>query len=245
MNERLGRASQKNPLDTLASGVAHELNNILYPMMIYSNLLLDKAEAGSEEYLDLSEIIACAHRAGDLMSKIRMYCGHIESSKTDCDLVTVITKAMESIREVNHRSVTFEVQICGDEIPANCDAGQITQVLTHLCANAVQAVTDRGEIRITLEPATLTAFECFDGTILSGEYARLTVTDNGVGMNEAVLARIFDPFFTTLTQATGLGLSVVIGLVRCHRGGISIFSKPNIGTSIEVYLPLAEGETAR
>jgi len=243
MDERLDRARQKNPLDTLASGIAHELNNILYPMMIYSNLLLDKAEAGSEEYLDLSEIVAGVRRAGDLMSKIRMYCGHIESSKTDCDLVAIITEAMKSIREVNHQTVTFEVQICGDKIPAICDADQITQVLTHLCTNALQAITDSGEIKITLEPVTVAAFECFDGTILSGGYARLTVTDNGMGMHEAILARIFHPFFTTHTQATGLGLSVVIGLVRCHEGGISVYSKPEIGTSIEVYLPLAEGKT--
>jgi len=67
------------------------------------------------------------------------------------------------------------------------------------------------------------------------------VTDNGVGMHQATLARIFDPFFTTHTQATGLGLSVVTGLVRCHAGSISVYSKPDVGTSIEIYLPLVEG----
>jgi signal transduction histidine kinase len=110
-----------------------------------------------------------------------------------------------------------------------------------LCTNAVQAIADVGEIRVTLKSVTLEGFECFDGTILSGEHARLVVTDNGAGMNEATLARIFDPFFTTHAQATGLGLSTVIGIVRSHGGGISISSKPDIGTTIEVFLPLAEG----
>jgi signal transduction histidine kinase len=78
--------------------------------------------------------------------------------------------------------------------------------------------------------------------VLSGPHAKLTVGDNGVGMHEATLARIFDPFFTTHNQSSGLGLSVVTGLVRCHAGGISVYSKPDVGSSIEVYLPLVGEE---
>jgi signal transduction histidine kinase len=224
----------------MASGIAHELNNILYPILIYTELLLGKAEADSEEHADLSEILDCANRAGDLMSKIHMYSGHIENSKKDSDLVAIITEAMKSIRTDKPQTVTFEEQFCSDKMPVLCDAAQITLVLKHLCTNAVQAVAVTGKIAIGLELATLNAFECFDGTILSGKYARLTVSDNGIGMNEATLARIFDPFFTTHTQATGLGLSAVVGIVRSHEGGISVSSKPDVGTSIEVCLPLAE-----
>jgi signal transduction histidine kinase len=241
MNKKLGRSRQRNPLDTMASGIAHELNNILTPISIYTNLLLDKAEAGSEEYSDLSEILDATHRAGDLIAKIRIYSGHIESTKKVSDLVAIISEAMKSIRAAKPVTITFKEQICGDKMPVHCDAAQISQVLTNLCANAVQAIADVGEIKITLESAMLEGFECFDGTILSGGHVRLVVTDNGTGMNEATLARIFDPFFTTHVQATGLGLSTVIGIVRSHGGGISISSKPGIGTTIEVFLPLAEG----
>jgi len=87
---------------------------------------------------------------------------------------------------------------------------------------------------------TLEGFECFDGTRLSGGHARLVVADNGIGMHEATLARIFDPFFTTQAQATGLGLSTVIGVVRGHEGGISVSSSPDSVTTFEVFLPLAE-----
>ena len=243
MDEKLVRSRQKSPLETMASGIAHELNNILYPILIYTELLLAKAEADSEEHADLSEIRDCANRAGDLMSKIHMYSGHIESSKKDSDLVAIITEAMKSIRTDKPQTVTFEEQICSVKMPVLCDDAQIKLVLKHLCTNAVQAIADAGKIKISLEPATLTAFECFDGTILSGEYARLIVADNGVGMHEATLARIFDPFFTTHTQATGLGLSAVVGIVRSHEGGITVSSKPDVGTSIEAYLPLAEGIT--
>ncbi len=243
MDEKLVRSRQKSPLETMASGIAHELNNILYPILIYTELLLTKAEADSEEHADLSEILDCAHRAGDLMSKIHMYSGHIESSKKDSDVVAIIAEAMNSIRTDKPQTVTFEEQICSDKMLVHCDAAQITLALKHLCTNAVQAIADTGKIRISLESVTLDAFECFDGTILSGGHARLTVADNGVGMHEATLARIFDPFFTTHTQATGLGLSAVVGIIRSHGGGISVSSKPEVGTSIGVYLPLAEGIT--
>jgi signal transduction histidine kinase len=241
MRENLVRSRQKNPLETMASGIAHELNNILYPILIYTKLLLENAEPNSEEHADLREILDCAHRAGDLMSKIRMYSGHIGSNKKVSDLVAIITEATKSIRTDKSKTVTFEEQICSNEMPVLCDAGQVTLVLQHLCTNAVQASAETGKIKIGLESATLDKFECFDGTILSGEYASLTVTDNGVGMHQATLARIFDPFFTTRNQATGLGLSAVIGVVRNHNGGISVYSKPEVGTSIEIYLPLAEG----
>ena len=238
MNEKLVRSRQKSPLETMASGIAHELNNILYPILIYTELLLKKADSGSEEHADLSEIRDCANKAGDLMSRIRIYSGHVESSKKDCDVVAIITAATNSIRTDKPQAITFEVQIYSDEMHFLCDAAQITLILKHLCTNSVQAISGNGKINVSLELVTLDAFECFDGTILSGPHARLTVTDNGVGMNEATLARIFDPFFTTHIQATGLGLSTVVGIVRSHGGGLSVFSKPDVGTAIEVYLPL-------
>ena len=235
------RSRQMSPLDTMASGIAHELNNILYPMLIYTNLLLDKAEAGSEEYADLSEILDCVNRAGDLVSKIRLYSGHIESAKKVSDLGAIISKAMKSIRAAKPATITFNERICVDKMPVHCDAAQISQVLTNLCTNAIQAIEGVGEIKVALESMTLEGFDCIDGTILSGGHARLVVIDNGAGMHEATLARIFDPFFTTHTQATGLGLSAVIGIVRSHGGGIGISSKPDIGTTIEIFMPIAEG----
>jgi signal transduction histidine kinase len=241
MDGKPERSRQMNPLDTMASGIAHELNNILYPMLIYTNMLLNKAEAGSEEHSDLSEILDCANRAGDLIAKIRLYSGQIKSTKKVSDLGAIISEGMKSIHAAKPAIITIEEQVCADEMLAHCDAAQISQVLTNLCTNAIQAIADVGEIKVTLESITLEGFECFDGTILSGGHARLVVADNGAGMNEATLARVFDPFFTTHSQAVGLGLSTVIGIVRSHGGGISISSKPDIGTTIEIFLPLADG----
>ena len=131
----------------MASGIAHELNNIIYPIFIYTELLLKKAEANSQEHADLSEILDCANRARDLMSKIRLYSGQIESSKEHSDFVAIITEAMKSIRTENPQTVTFEEQICSDKMPVLCDAAQITLVLKYLCTNAVQAIAGKGKIK--------------------------------------------------------------------------------------------------
>jgi CheY-like chemotaxis protein len=115
-------------------------------------------------------------------------------------------------------------------------------VLVNLFTNAEQAIVGSGAITITLESVTLAAFKCFDGTLLSGKFARLAVTDNGLGMDDTTRAKIFDPFFTTkdLGHGTGLGLSTVYGIVQNHEGGISVSSTLGIGTTIEVLLPLAD-----
>ena len=241
MDGKLHRSKQKNALDTLASGIAHELNNILYPIHIYTKLLLSQAEAGSEEHSDLCEILDCALRAGDLISKVRTYSGHDESTKSVSDLVAITHAVTRSIIATKPAKIEFEEQVCRDTVLVSCDPDQISQVLTNLCTNSVQAIANTGKIKITLESMTLDGFECFDGTTLSGRHARVVVTDSGVGMNEATLARVFDPFFSTRPEGAGLGLSTVVGIVRCHKGGISISSKLDIGTTFEVFLPLAKG----
>jgi len=144
MDEKLVRSRQKSPLETMASGIAHELNNILYPILIYADLLLTKAEVGSEDYSDLGEIIECAHRAENLIAKIRTYSGHIESSKEIADLVAITSEAMKSIRASIPETITIEEQICSATMPVFCDASQVSQVLTHLCTDAVAAIEGVG-----------------------------------------------------------------------------------------------------
>ena len=227
----------------MASGIAHELNNILYPILIYANLLLKKAEPGSEDHSDLSEILDCAHRARDLITKIRTYSGRIESNKEISDLRAIISETMKSIRAAEQTGITFKEQYGSDSIFAYCDASQVSQVLINLCRNSVAAIESDGTIEIALESSTLGGLECLDGTTLTGNFGRLVVKDNGSGMNEATLSRVFDPFFTTHTQAVGLGLSTVTGIVRSHGGGICVSSKPDVGTTFDIYLPLAEDRT--
>ena len=241
VNERPDQLRRKTPLDTMASGIAHELNNILYPIFIYANLLLKKAEPAGEDYSDLTEILKCANRAKDLITKIRTYSGRIESDKEIADVAEIVRDTAKSIRASGPSTVKFEEQICDQAVPVLCDASQVSQVLTNLCKNAVEAIPGAGTIRIALDSTTLDDLECLDGTRLSGAHAGLVVSDNGVGMNQATLARVFDPFFTTQKQAAGLGLSTATGIVRSHGGGICVTSKPDIGTTFEIFLPLAEG----
>jgi CheY-like chemotaxis protein len=128
-------------------------------------------------------------------------------------------------------------------VPVFCNSSQLYQVLVNICTNAGQAISGSGKIEVALDSSEFAGVVCFDGTEIHGNYCRLTVTDNGLGMDDKTQAKIFDPFFSTreVGQGTGLGLSTVFGIVQEHEGGIKVSSEADKGTTFEVFLPLAEG----
>jgi CheY-like chemotaxis protein len=128
-------------------------------------------------------------------------------------------------------------------MPVLCDSTQLYEVLMNICSNSGHAMSGGGKIEITLDASEIAGIVCFDGTELYGNYCRLTVTDNGIGMDDEMQAKLFDPFFTTreMGRGTGLGLSVVSGIVQNHGGGIKVSSEVDKGTTIEVFLPISEG----
>ncbi len=243
VEEQLRQSQKMEALGTLSGGIAHDFNNNLYPIFIYANLLLEKFEADSEEYTDLTEIISAAHRAKDLVSQILVFGRRSDNIKSVCDLVPVAEEAMKLVRAAVPATITIEEKMPSDSVPVFCDSSQIYQVLVNICTNAAQAISDHGKIEIALEATEIEGIECFDGTRLRGSHARLAVTDSGVGMDKGTLSKIFDPFFTTrkVGQGTGLGLSTAFGIVHAHGGGITVSSRPHKGTTFEIFLPLADG----
>jgi PAS domain S-box-containing protein len=238
------RQSQKmEALGTLSGGIAHDFNNIIYPIFIYANLLLEKFDADSEEYSDLIEITNAAQRAKDLVSQILMFSRRSEGVKHVCDLVPVIKEAMKLMRAALPANITLEEKIPDGIVPVFCDSSQMYQVVVDICTNAGHAILDSGKITIALDSSELEGIVCFDGTVIHGNYCRLTVTDNGIGMDDGTQAKIFDPFFTTreVGQGTGLGLSTVFGIVQDHEGGIKVTSEVGKGATFAIFLPLAEG----
>ena len=237
------RQSQKmEALGSLSGGIAHDFNNILYPIFIYANLLLEKFEPDSEEYGDLKEITSAAQRAKDLVSQVLMFSRRSEDIKHVYDLVPIVKEAVKLVRAALPANITIENKIPDRVVPVFCDSSQLFQVLVNVCTNARQAIVGSGNVEISLDSAELAEIVCFDGTKIDGNYCRLTVTDNGVGMNDEIQAKIFDPFFTTrgVGQGTGLGLSTVFGIVQDHDGGIRVSSEAEKGTTFEVFLPLSE-----
>jgi signal transduction histidine kinase len=222
--ERQLQHSQKlEALGTLAGGIAHDLNNTLVPVLALSQMLLDSVAEADRE--DLQTIILATRRARDLVQQILAFSRKQEVRKVEIDLAEVVEQSLKMLRATLPASLMVIEEI--DDVPRIlADAGQLQQVIVNLMTNAAQAIGDAtGVIRISLTPAA-------DGL-------RLSIADTGRGMNEKTVERIFEPFFTTkgVGEGTGLGLSVVHGIITDHNGKIEVSSQPGKGTIFTISLP--------
>jgi nitrogen-specific signal transduction histidine kinase/ActR/RegA family two-component response regulator len=242
VEEQLRQSQKMEALGILAGGVAHDINNMLYPIFINAELLLEKYGAESEEHAMLDDIIASARQARDLVSQILIFGRRSKGVDSICDFASVANEAMKLLRPALPETISITLDLSKSEVPVLCEFSQLYQVVVNLFNNAEQAVPGSGELSLSVDSVDIEKFECINGTLLNGRFGRLTVSDNGVGMDDKTLARIFDPFFTTkeLGHGTGLGLSTVFGIVEIHGGGISVSSELGIGSTFQIYLPLAE-----
>ena len=241
------RESQKmETLGALAAGVAHEMNNILQPIVSYTSLLQQRFKPDTKEDEYLEAVSQAVTRAKTLINQILFFRRTSQPAKFACLLGPVAKEVFGLVRSTTRKTIEMEILVSKNLAPVFCDSSQIHQMLLNLCVNSGQAMPNLGNLTINLENIELEGFECFAGTTLYGKHVRIAVSDAGVGMDEETIAQIFDPFFTTRRsgEGTGLGLSTVYGIVRDHGGGIVVLSEPGKGTTIEVYLPAVEREIA-
>jgi PAS domain S-box-containing protein len=238
------RESQKmEAIGTLAGGIAHDFNNLL--AVILGNIALARQDVAPDSELtqSLREIEKAAQRAKGLVLQILAFSRRQAHELANQALRPPIDEAIRLLRATLPAGVELIVAVADEPIYVRCDANQIEQVLMNLCTNAWQALEGKpGRIEIRLEAVWLDAAATQGlGGLEPGNFARLTVTDNGVGMDEVTRARIFEPFFTTKEpgQGTGLGLAVVHGIVKGHNGAIEVRSAPGKGTTITVHLPVS------
>ncbi|MBX3611156.1 MAG: PAS domain-containing protein [Hydrogenophaga sp.] len=237
------RESQKmEAIGTLAGGVAHDFNNLL--AAILGNLVLAREDVGPEHPAQesLKEINRAAIRARQLVQQILTFSRRGPQLMEQQDLLPLVQEALGLMRSLLPAGVQLVSRLTDVPLPAVVDGTQMQQVLMNLCTNAWQAMGRRGgEVTVALEPVELDAAQALQlGAIDPGAYARLSVADNGPGMDEQTLRRVFEPFFTTKAPGagTGLGLAVVHGIVKAHHGAIGIDSRLGAGTRFDVYLPL-------
>jgi PAS domain S-box-containing protein len=242
---QLFQAQKMETLGTLAGGIAHDFNNLLTGIMGYQELVEDTLgdNALARDYLQQAR--GASLRARELVEQILTFGRQSpDEQHTSLDMALVIEEARRLLRATIPATIAIETHIAPDCGPVQGDATQIHQVLLNLGSNAAHAMHAKGGVlRIALAPvsdesprsATL-------ATLPAGDYLRLTVSDTGHGMDESTLQRIFDPFFTTkeVREGTGLGLAVVHGIVRAHRGAIDVESKLGRGSTFHVYLPMAK-----
>lgn len=242
LEKQLYQSQKMEAMGTLASGFAHDFNNLLSG--IYSYLSVLKLKMNDPELLKTVQTIhAIAQRASSLVKHILTFSRSGEVAAEPVNLKEVCIE----VEEIVSRSVDKNIHITKSFTEGDCyilgDPTQISQVMMNLCINARDALPGGGEIRIVLEKVMISHNDLHRLHLLEpGEMARITVEDNGSGIEPAILDKIFDPFFTTKSKGkgTGLGLSIVYGILRSHRGDIEVISSPGKGTKIMIYLPLAD-----
>ena len=245
MEGYLRQAQRLESLGTLAGGVAHEFNNVLQPIMLYTELALEDVPKRTPASMNLKRVLELANRAKGLSRQILTFGRSEDSSEFRAvDLRDTVHEAVTMIRALLPATIDIRMEIGVDIGRVNCDPAQIKQLIVNLCNNAYQALRRPDDhITIALNEVIISPDAAGRNAKLSpGEYVVLSVSDTGEGMDEETVRRVFEPFFTTrdIGDGTGLGLSVVHGIVVRHQGDIMIESNPGKGTRVRVYLPLAE-----
>jgi PAS domain S-box-containing protein len=240
------RESQKmEAIGTLAGGVAHDFNNLL--AAILGNLALAREDVGEHHPAQesLSEISRAALRARQLVQQILTFSRRQTQEMQRQALTPLVQEALGLLRSLLPAGVRLDARLPDRPLAVMADATQVQQVLMNLCTNAWQSFEGRpGEITVVLREELLDAAAALRlGELEAGAYACLSVADNGPGIGPETQRRIFEPFFTTKAPGagTGLGLAVVHGIVKAHRGAIEVHSQNGAGTRFDVYLPLAFG----
>jgi len=239
VEEQLLRAQRLESIGTLAGGIAHDLNNVLTPILMSIEVL--KLSEENPMRLDvLSTIEASARRGADMVQQVLTFARGAEGEHTIVRLEDVVNDVVKIAQETFPRSIAVRATVSADVPPASADATQLHQVLLNLCVNARDAMPDGGTLRVGLTSALLDAhYVALHSEATAGEFVVLEVEDSGSGMTPEVLDKMFEPFFTTkgLGEGTGLGLSTTQAIVRSHGGFVRVYSEPGRGTTFHVYLP--------
>jgi two-component system, cell cycle sensor histidine kinase and response regulator CckA len=239
LEEQLRQAQKMESVGRLAGGVAHDLNNLLSPILGYAELLLDEAAEGSPQQEDLGEIRLAAERARDLVARLLIFGRKHVFELRPRDLRRVVAGAEKMLRGALREDVRLELALPERLSTVRADVAEIERVLMNLAVNAQDAMAQGGAIRIALRDVE----EGAAGAPV-GRHVLLEVSDDGSGMEAAVRERLFEPFFTTkaVGKGTGLGLSTVYGVVQQHGGHIVCDSAPGAGTTFRIYLPVTDEE---
>ncbi|HKU45231.1 MAG TPA: ATP-binding protein [Polyangiales bacterium] len=241
----LRQRQRMESLGTLAGGIAHDFNNILTAIAGNVALVLGDVPADHPAQQWMLEIDSAVKRAAELVRRILTFSRQNETDRQAVRVSAVVDEALTLLRATLPESIALDVHYASELPEISADATQLHQVVMNLATNAVHAMQESGgELRLSASSLAVgTPRKAAGSTELrAGRYVKLDVSDTGVGMDAATLERIFDPFFTTREPGggTGLGLSVVHGIVKAHEGAIDVESTPGQGTHFSIYLPVAQ-----
>jgi PAS domain S-box-containing protein len=242
LEDQLRHAQKMEAIGTLAGGIAHDFNNILHALLGYANLAKRDVMRDSDVHDYLGQIETAGRRAAELVEQILAFSRRADSDKRPVELQGIVDEALKLLRGSLPTTVEIRQEVSPDCGPVLADPTQIHQVLMNLCTNASQAMPNRkGLLRVSLEQIESDEFLVdHDPESAHVLYAKLSVIDDGAGMAPEILKRVYEPYFTTKDQGqgSGLGLAMVHGIVKSHKGTIKVESAPGRGTTFTVYLPI-------
>jgi PAS domain S-box-containing protein len=241
LQQRLQQSQKMEAIGTLAGGIAHDFNNILVPIMGYAEMLLADASPGSGDSKALENIVLSARRARDLTTQILTFSRQNEKNIQPMKVPPIIKEGLKLLRATLPTTIRILTNLDPSCPEILADPTEIHQIVMNLATNAYHAMQKGGgELRVRLSKWVLEKGE--PGGAAPGSYVRLEIADTGTGIDPTILSRIFDPYFTTKGpgKGTGMGLSIVHGIVKSYKGSISVESTPGHGTRFILLFPAAE-----
>ncbi|MCK5113525.1 MAG: PAS domain S-box protein [Phycisphaerae bacterium] len=245
LQSRIQQLQKLESLGVLAGGIAHDFNNLLVGILGNADLALMDIKPSDPAHELMQNVKESALRASDLTNQMLAYSGKGKFVISKIDLGELIGETAGLLAESENDDATLHCQLTEKLPPIEGDVSQIQQVVTNILTNAIEAVAENSGT-VTVFTQQVEADDDYISHFYLGEdlkagpYVSLKVVDSGEGMDAETRKRIFEPFFSTKFPGRGLGLAAVLGIVRGHHGGISVTSKPGVGTTVEVLLPAAE-----
>jgi PAS domain S-box-containing protein len=248
LEEQFRQAQKMEGIGTLAGGIAHDFNNLLGIILGFTQLLETSPADPARFAKSIDTIKRAIERGSGLVRQLLTFARRADPSFHDMNANEVVGDLVRMLKETFPRSIAIEAELDADLPSVTADHGQLHQALLNLCVNARDAILDpkrgtgSGTLRIITSSVDGATLRRKFGTALLDRYVSITVRDSGIGMDEETRSRIFEPFFTTkgLGQGTGLGLSVVYGVLNSHQGYVDVESRQGEGTSFHMYLPISD-----
>lgn len=241
LEEQLLQSQKMEAIGQLAGGVAHDFNNILMVIMGYADVLKSDNNLDDQHQQKVQKILSAAEKASKLTHNLLTFSRKQVMKTRVANLNEIVLHIQEFIGRIIGEDIQLASILSADGLLVDVDSAQIEQVLINLATNARDAMPDGGRLTIetgrqSIDTSSAQGNEC----CLAGNYAWVSVSDTGIGMEETTRQKIFEPFFTTKEpgRGTGLGMAIVYGIIRQHKGFIKLSSEKNIGTTFRIYLPL-------
>jgi two-component system cell cycle sensor histidine kinase/response regulator CckA len=241
--QKLRQLEKFEAIGQLAGGIAHDFNNVIGAIMGWAELGEDEVPAESRAHSFFVQIREQSERAGRLTHQLLAYARRQVLTPSNINLNDIVGEAMALLQRVIGEQIEVKTLLASDLRTTKADPAQVEQVVLNLCLNARDAMPQGGRLLIETHNTDLDEEYCRrSGSVSPGRYVRLSVSDEGTGMDAATMEKIFEPFFTTKEQGkgTGLGLATVFGIVKQHLGHIDVYSEIGTGSIFRVYLPAIE-----